>query len=283
MDVHDGDVAAPPSSDISCSICLDLVSHAADRSRAKLQCGHEFHLDCIGSAFNMKGAMQCPVCQKVEEGQWLYANGPTPSLPEPSMEDWNPDDDDDDDDEDDDGPVHSEMPVRAQWCPFEEFTGVDSSSDNTETAFIPAAAQGSSTGEPNASARPISFPHHSPFEHGSRSRVRSSFVSSVFPRHPGSDGHAHGLIQASVVFYQQQNHVNESGVPAPLVRGTTRGVTPAVPHPQLDQTGGFHVHPPSSSLGRSLHEAESLHPNNYSARSSHFPTVARITGWGAYY
>ncbi|KAK8509835.1 hypothetical protein V6N12_001907 [Hibiscus sabdariffa] len=271
MDVHDGDVAASPSSDISCSVCLDLVSHAGDRSRAKLQCGHEFHLDCIGSAFNMKGAMQCPICQKVEQGQWLYANGPTPSLPQPSMEDWSPVDYDDDDEDDDDSPVHSEMPVRAQWCPFEEFTGVGSSPDNTETASIPAAAQGSSTSEPNASTRPRS-----------RSRVRSSFVSSVFPRHPGSDGHAHGLIQASVVVYQQQNHVNESGVPAPLVPGTTR-----VPHPQLDQTGGFHVHHPSSSSGQNLHEAESSYPSNYSAlereRSSHFPTIARITGWGAYY
>ncbi|KAL4378988.1 hypothetical protein GQ457_02G002630 [Hibiscus cannabinus] len=272
MDVHDGDVAAAsPSSDISCSVCLDLVSHAGDRSRAKLQCGHEFHLDCIGSAFNMKGAMQCPICQKVEQGQWLYANGPTPSLPEPRMEDWSPVD------YDDDGPVHSEMPVRTQWCPFEEFTGVDSSSDfvtsfrGVESQSTTSAAQGSSTGEPNASTRPRS-----------RSRVRSSFVSSVFPRHPGSDGHAHGLIQASVVVYQQQNHFNESGVPAPFVPGTTR-----VPHPQLDQTGGFHVHHPSSSSGQNLHEAESLYPNNYSAlqrqRSSHFPTVARITGWGAYY
>ncbi|EHA8586239.1 hypothetical protein COCNU_scaffold000125G000020 [Cocos nucifera] len=32
-------------------------------------------LDCIGSAFNAKGAMQCPNCRKVEKGRWLYANG----------------------------------------------------------------------------------------------------------------------------------------------------------------------------------------------------------------
>lgn len=31
--------------------------------------------DCIGSAFNAKGAMQCPNCRKVEKGRWLYANG----------------------------------------------------------------------------------------------------------------------------------------------------------------------------------------------------------------
>lgn len=29
---------------ISCSICLDLVTDNGDRSWAKLQCGHQFHL-----------------------------------------------------------------------------------------------------------------------------------------------------------------------------------------------------------------------------------------------
>ncbi|KAF6163773.1 hypothetical protein GIB67_012132 [Kingdonia uniflora] len=62
---------------VSCSICLDLViDKGGDRSIAKLQCGHQFHLDCIGSEFNAKGAMQCPNCRKVEEGQWFYANRP---------------------------------------------------------------------------------------------------------------------------------------------------------------------------------------------------------------
>lgn len=48
--------------------------------------------DCIGSAFNVKGAMQCPNCRKIEKGQWLYANG-CRSLPEFSMEDWAHDED----------------------------------------------------------------------------------------------------------------------------------------------------------------------------------------------
>ncbi|KAK7831877.1 e3 ubiquitin-protein ligase rfi2 [Quercus suber] len=35
----------PSSSGVSCSICLDLVLNInGRRSRAKLQCGHEFHL-----------------------------------------------------------------------------------------------------------------------------------------------------------------------------------------------------------------------------------------------
>ncbi len=34
----------PLVSGVHCSICLDLVSDNGGRSRAKLQCGHEFHL-----------------------------------------------------------------------------------------------------------------------------------------------------------------------------------------------------------------------------------------------
>ncbi|XP_057819426.2 E3 ubiquitin-protein ligase RFI2 [Cryptomeria japonica] len=59
-----------------CSVCLEaVVVDAAKRSVAKLKCGHYFHLDCIGSAYNAKGIMQCPNCRDIEDGQWLYANG----------------------------------------------------------------------------------------------------------------------------------------------------------------------------------------------------------------
>eukprot|EP00249_Psilotum_nudum_P017452 c26331_g1_i1 orf=403-1578(-) len=60
---------------LSCSVCLEVVTEAGERSTARLKCGHYFHLDCIGSAFNIKGAMQCPNCRQVEHGRWLYANG----------------------------------------------------------------------------------------------------------------------------------------------------------------------------------------------------------------
>ncbi|XP_022757984.1 E3 ubiquitin-protein ligase RFI2-like [Durio zibethinus] len=379
MNGHDGNAAVPPSSEVSCSICLDLVSHAGGRSRAKLQCGHEFHLDCIGSAFNVKGAMQCPNCRKVEKGGWLYANGSTRSLPELSMEDWYLDDDYYD-------PVYSEMPFRAQWCPFGEFTRIGSSSEEVESpsstyheiyghhaifaehaaassvahsyvayvgaippttlrssdsvddpnfnhhwnilsahneifiphalptisiqyhnwgrhspnfsvsdshisgtdpASIPAAALRSSNVELDALTRPRSFPQPFPFEHGSSSRGGSSFVSSVFPRHPGSVVHTPDRIQASLAFYRQQQHFNRLGVPAPVIPGLRRGLAPvAQAVPQLDQSGGFYVFPPGSS-GQNLHEAENLYPNNFSAlegeRISHFPTVSRETGWGSYH
>lgn len=51
-----------------------------------------YYLDCIGSAFNIKGAMQCPNCRKIEKGQWLYANGGR-SYPEFSMDEWTHDED----------------------------------------------------------------------------------------------------------------------------------------------------------------------------------------------
>ncbi|KAM1318796.1 hypothetical protein ACFX2H_003885 [Malus domestica] len=77
---------------VFCSICLEIVADNGDRSWAKLQCGHEFHLDCFGSAFNIKGAMQCPNCRKIKKGQWLYSNGCC-SFPELNMEDWTHDED----------------------------------------------------------------------------------------------------------------------------------------------------------------------------------------------
>lgn len=52
-----------------------------------------FLADCIGSAFNMKGAMQCPNCRNVEKGHWLFANGSTRPFPEFVMEDWIPEED----------------------------------------------------------------------------------------------------------------------------------------------------------------------------------------------
>jgi hypothetical protein len=48
--------------------------------------------DCIGSAFNAKGVMQCPNCRKIEKGNWLYANGSRPSQ-DINMEEWAHDED----------------------------------------------------------------------------------------------------------------------------------------------------------------------------------------------
>ncbi|GLJ09375.1 hypothetical protein SUGI_0107660 [Cryptomeria japonica] len=99
------------SSSISCSVCLEAVADRGERSIAKLKCGHHFHLDCIGSAFNAKGAMQCPNCRHVEHGQWLYANGCRPHE-EFIVEDLTNNDYLYD-------VQYSEMPFGFPWCPYQ--------------------------------------------------------------------------------------------------------------------------------------------------------------------
>ncbi|CAI5951660.1 unnamed protein product [Closterium sp. NIES-65] len=64
-----------------CSICLDAVDVCSiERSTARLKCGHGFHLDCIGSAFNAKRRMQCPNCRSEEPHSHLFVLFP-PSAP----------------------------------------------------------------------------------------------------------------------------------------------------------------------------------------------------------
>lgn len=43
-DVGDCDNGGKSFGTVSCSICLELVTDNGDRSWAKLQCGHQFHL-----------------------------------------------------------------------------------------------------------------------------------------------------------------------------------------------------------------------------------------------
>ncbi|CAL9037579.1 unnamed protein product [Musa banksii] len=111
---------------IACSICLEAVKSGGDRSTARLQCGHEFHLDCIGSAFNAKGVMQCPNCRKVEEGNWLYANGSHPT-PELNMDDYIHDED-----------LYSlgymENPFGGHWCPFRGLARIPSLFEEGESS-----------------------------------------------------------------------------------------------------------------------------------------------------
>lgn len=118
--VDEGDGPGTKSSgSVSCSICLEIVTDNGDRSLAKLLCGHQFHLDCIGSAFNIKGAMQCPNCRQIEKGQWLYANG-CRSYPEFNIDEWTHDEDLYD-------LSYSEMSFGVHWCPFGNLTRLPSS------------------------------------------------------------------------------------------------------------------------------------------------------------
>ncbi|XP_072964377.1 E3 ubiquitin-protein ligase IPI1-like isoform X2 [Typha angustifolia] len=108
----------------ACSICLDLVLNRGDRSIAKLKCGHEFHLDCIGSAFNAKGVMQCPNCRTVEKGRWLFANGHRSSA-DFDIDGWMSEEFYD--------LGYSELPFGFQWCPFRGFTQLASLFEDGES------------------------------------------------------------------------------------------------------------------------------------------------------
>ncbi|CAA3007064.1 Hypothetical predicted protein [Olea europaea subsp. europaea] len=80
--------------------------------------------DCIGSAFNSKGAMQCPNCRKIEKGQWLYASC-SRTQPDLSTDDWQHEEDLYD-------ISFSEMSFGVHWCPFSGLTRLTSSFDERE-------------------------------------------------------------------------------------------------------------------------------------------------------
>lgn len=75
-----------------CSICWEEASETCGRSIVRLQCSHLFHLDCIGSAFNATGIMQCPNCREVENGLWMRFEN-NEDMDEDSDEDERTDDD----------------------------------------------------------------------------------------------------------------------------------------------------------------------------------------------
>ncbi|XP_051123776.1 E3 ubiquitin-protein ligase IPI1-like isoform X2 [Andrographis paniculata] len=127
----------------TCSVCLEAVTAGGERSSAELQCGHIFHLDCIGSAFNIKGAMQCPNCRQIEKGQWLYANG-SRALPETTTDDWAGDEDSYD-------ISFAEMSFGVQWCPVSGLTRLPTSFEEGEfqsSAYHDLLGQGVSTTHP---------------------------------------------------------------------------------------------------------------------------------------
>lgn len=178
---------------IACSICLEAVSDNGDRSWAKLQCGHQFHLDCIGSAFNVKGAMQCPNCRKIEKGQWLYANG-SRSLPEFSMEDWNHDEDLYD-------LSYSEMSFGVHWCPFGSIARVPSSFEDGEfssTAYHELLGQHAIFAEQTAVS---SASHPCPY------------IAYFGPVHPSSSNSNGSVSEAPPSF---NGHWNGASVPSDL-------------------------------------------------------------------
>lgn len=47
LDILDDGDGGGKTTAVSCSICLEAVTDSGDRSWAKLQCGHEFHLGML--------------------------------------------------------------------------------------------------------------------------------------------------------------------------------------------------------------------------------------------
>ncbi|KAJ6800975.1 uncharacterized protein M6B38_201430 [Iris pallida] len=146
--------AAAAVEEIYCSICLDVVKSGGKRSTAKLQCGHEFHLDCIGSAFNAKGVMQCPNCREIGKGNWLYSNG-SRSLPD-RFDEWPHDEDLYDF-------SYSEMPFGVHWCPYSRLARVLPSFEEGETspaiAFQDVGYHTMFTGDPATSSTSHQCPY----------------------------------------------------------------------------------------------------------------------------
>ncbi|PON34483.1 43kDa postsynaptic protein [Parasponia andersonii] len=178
---------------ISCSICLDVVADNGDRSWAKLQCGHQFHLDCIGSAFNVKGAMQCPNCRKIEKGQWLYANG-SRSFTEFSVEDWTHDEDLYD-------LSYSEMSFGVHWCPFGSLARLPSSFEDGEfssTAYHDLLGQHAIFAEHTAAVSSATHP--------------CPYIAYFGPVHPSSSNSSGSVSDGSSF----NNHWNGTSVPSEL-------------------------------------------------------------------
>ncbi|KAL3538179.1 hypothetical protein ACH5RR_001545 [Cinchona calisaya] len=175
------------SAAVSCSICLDAVTDNGDRSWAKLQCGHQFHLDCIGSAFNIKGAMQCPNCRKIEKGQWLYATG-CRQLPEFSMDDWAHDEDLYD-------LGYSGMSFGVHWCPFSGLTRLPSFDEG----------EYSSTAYPELLGQHAVFAEHTAISSASHP---CPYIAYFGPVHPSSNSNA--AVSDGSNF---NNHWNGASVP----------------------------------------------------------------------
>ncbi|XP_078445590.1 RING/U-box superfamily protein [Wolffia australiana] len=180
-------------SQVSCSICLETVKNGGDRSTAKLQCGHRFHLDCIGSAFNVKGMMQCPNCRKIEKGNWLYANGR--SYPEAGIDDWGYDEDIYD-------LNYAEMPFGIHWCPYSRVAHLHSSFEEGESTSISYQ---------DLVAHPPFFP-----DHPAPSSVHSCPYAAYFPLQPSSQPTAdsRGADDAAISYHQWGGMLGRSDLPS---------------------------------------------------------------------
>ncbi|OAO96539.1 hypothetical protein AXX17_AT4G15640 [Arabidopsis thaliana] len=72
--------------DGGCKICLESLQ-VDNRTPVRLRCGHLYHLDCIGSFFNVGNKMLCPTCKRVEQGNWMLGrSSPSQDLNAPLVQ-----------------------------------------------------------------------------------------------------------------------------------------------------------------------------------------------------
>ncbi|CAD5327813.1 unnamed protein product [Arabidopsis thaliana] len=72
--------------DGGCRICLESLQ-VDNRTPVRLRCGHLYHLDCIGSFFNVGNKMLCPTCKRVEQGNWMLGrSSPSQDLNAPLVQ-----------------------------------------------------------------------------------------------------------------------------------------------------------------------------------------------------
>lgn len=270
--IDDGDGGgSKASSTISCSICLEIVADNGDRSWAKLHCGHHFHLDCIGSAFNVKGAMQCPNCRKIEKGQWLYSNGSRPYA-EFNMEDWVHDEDLYD-------ISYSEMSFGVHWCPFSGLTRLPSSFDEGEfssNAYHDLLGQHAVFAEHTAvssASHPCPYvAYFGPLPPSSSNSSGSVSDGSSFSSHwnsqtaqseiptsyafPSIDGHYHSWEQHSSLFPTVSSRIagpDQSSLPSMTQRAARNSS-------DITRSGSF-VHPFAVSHGSNARAGSSVAPS----------------------
>ncbi|KAG8050565.1 hypothetical protein GUJ93_ZPchr0009g2160 [Zizania palustris] len=245
MDPEWYSAAADVSTEASlCSICLEtVVGREGARATARLQCGHEFHLDCIGSAFNAKGAMQCPNCRKIEKGRWLYANGHQ-SCSHAYTSGWMTDETYD---------FISHHPFDFGWCPFSGLAPLSSVFEESESE--PTFGDYSS-----ASNRSLFCPYiamHG-FHHPIYAPSNSTTSTQSIPfHHPptGMAGHLTAGLSSTQVFHETEarNHERERqySVNLPMMGALNRSVAPfGIGIPRYDGRGQqrsrpyMHAHSP---------------------------------------
>ncbi|KAL1811862.1 hypothetical protein ACET3Z_021927 [Daucus carota] len=217
---------------VSCTICLDNITVNGDRSSVKLQCGHQFHLDCIGSAFNAKGAMQCPNCRETERGQWLYSNGSRSHAGfniEDLVHDENPYDS-----------SNAAMRLVVSRGPLHGFVRIPLSFEQHVVLVQPTAVSPASHFRPYAAYSGT----NSSSSHFSRSVSNGSTLSSRWNSRTAPNVYYHSWRQHSSLFPTASSHID--GPDQPLFPSMTQSV--ARDNISMPRLGSF-VHPSAVDHG----------------------------------